>query len=192
MTDTKPTPRTDAAIQWMKDEGRWLDKFPEIVSADDYRKLELELAAIKSQQTEPVAWCNEKYNALFFDQPGIRESAAYENGELTPLYTAPQSGVREGMLRDDLREDKAYLRGLREGYNSGTDQARAIAKQTAYAEAITRAADQVNTDTVQVPRVLYQQIKLIAEEHARDVDDAGGDGCVICKHIFGAAQEGKK
>jgi hypothetical protein len=54
-----------------------------------------ELAAIKSQQTEPVAWCNEKYNALFFDQPGIRESAAYENGELTPLYTAPQSGVRE-------------------------------------------------------------------------------------------------
>lgn len=55
-----------------------------------------ELAAIKSQQTEPVAWCNEKYNALFFDQPGIRESAAYENGELTPLYTAPQSGVRDG------------------------------------------------------------------------------------------------
>lgn len=95
MTDTKPTPRTDAAIQWMKDKGRWLDKLPEIVSADDYRKLELELAAIKSQQTEPVAWCNEKYNALFFDQPGIRESAAYENGELTPLYTAPQSGVRE-------------------------------------------------------------------------------------------------
>jgi hypothetical protein len=156
-----------------------------------------ELAAIKSQQTEPVAWCNEKYNALFFDQPGIRESAAYENGELTPLYTAPQSGVREGMLRDDLREDKAYLRGLREGYNSGTDQARAIAKQTAYAEAITRAADQVNTDTVSVPREPTKQM-LDAGGNAHWEADKNGNmlrteaAHRIYNAMLRAAQEGKK
>ena len=94
MSDTKPTPRTDERCKQIHEDALGLEY---VANELQYwaEELERELAAIKSQQTEPVAWCNEKYNALFFDQPGIRESAAYENGELTPLYTAPQSGVRE-------------------------------------------------------------------------------------------------
>lgn len=47
--------------------------------------------------------------------------------------------LAEAQRDAERREDKAYLRGLREGHNSGTDQAKAIASQTSYATAIDQA-----------------------------------------------------
>lgn len=156
MTDTKPTPQTDAIDTYQ----------PFIVSEPKYnamaelcRTLERELAAIKSQQTEPVAWKFRMYDAAYDEvtehfTDDINVAKRHDQFP-EPLYTAPQSGVREGMRV--LREEDSYCPEC--GHNRDKSSISTITLpdgrhqcqkcSATWMESPTRAADQVNTDAAE-------------------------------------------
>lgn len=95
------------------------------------------ISALAAQQSQgPVAWIvtiggvvNDEQKYLSWEKPSYRPN-------VTPLYTAPQSGVREGMLRAAEICDAQMIQADSR-HNHGVAACR---------NAITRAADQVNAE----------------------------------------------
>ena len=148
MTDTKPTPRTDAAVVHREYILREMDIYShKFVLADFARTLERELAAIKSQPVpvEPVAW---KYS-LVVDGQTVDEKSTHVNwnpeyqpfgrrgadhiGDVskTPLY-GPEVLTALQVARDDVNQMRlkaGYWENEAKRYCGNADYWRELAKK---------------------------------------------------------------
>jgi hypothetical protein len=120
------------------------------------------IAALTAQQSqEPVAWMYQGGDSKPF--ASMNHPASFDKNELsenevavTPLYTAPQPGVREGMLRaakicrrraDEITHENCVEDMSTGVWEGGSNEVNAqIEILEDIAGAITRAADQINAE----------------------------------------------